>query len=149
MKRGKRNLALILGSAVIALLVTIVISWQVYAGASDLAEFLAAMSEQPDYLNLILVNGLVGVSVALFVVELRWQALRVLGTVAFALLLGYFVTFFFNLLNHRQQAFSDFRSSRNRFAIWVSKQFASTHVVCLLCQCKQLLLTLNICCCLS
>ncbi len=109
MKRGKRNLALILGSAVIALLVTIVITWQVYAGASDLAEFLAAMSEQPDYLNLILVNGLVGVSVALFVVELRWQALRVLGTVAFALLLGYFVTFFFNLDSANRFAAGEFK----------------------------------------
>ncbi|MBL8146390.1 MAG: ABC transporter permease [Anaerolineae bacterium] len=104
MTRAKRNLGLILGAAAIALITTLVITWQVFGGVTDFGEFIASVTAQQDYLNLILINLLVGVSVALFVVELRWQALRVIGTVAFALLLGYFVTFIFNL------------DSANRFA---------------------------------
>lgn len=97
MNRAKRNLGLILGAAAIAVITTLVITWQVFGGVTDFGEFVASVTAQQDYLNLILINVLVGVSVALFVVELRWQALRVIGTVAFALFLGYVVTFIFNL----------------------------------------------------
>lgn len=104
MNRAKRNLGLTVGAVIIALVTTLVITWQVFGGMTEFGAFIAAVTAQQDYLNLILINVLVGVSVALFVVELRWQALRVILTVAFALFLGYVVTFFFNL------------DSANRFA---------------------------------
>jgi len=47
--------------------------------------------------NIVLVNLLVGACILLFVVELRRQAIRVLLTVIVALLLGFLVTFIFNL----------------------------------------------------
>lgn len=47
--------------------------------------------------NILLVNALVGMSILLFVVELKAQAIRVLLTVVAALGLGFAVTFVFNL----------------------------------------------------
>lgn len=83
-------------AAVIALLVTLFISWQVFGGGS-LEAVTQAMTGVPDYQNLLFVNALVGISVALFVYQLRWNALRVALTVVFALALGYLVTALFNL----------------------------------------------------
>lgn len=97
MNRASRKLGLALGAVLITIGITLFITWAVFGAKSDFAAFTEAMMAQPDYVNLILINMLVGVSVALFVVELRWQALRVLVTVVLALMLGYFVTLFFNL----------------------------------------------------
>lgn len=47
--------------------------------------------------NILLVNMLVGMSILLFVIELKAQAIRVLLTVVAALILGFLVTFVFNL----------------------------------------------------
>lgn len=47
--------------------------------------------------NILLVNVLVGMSILLFVIELKAQAIRVLLTVVAALILGFLVTFVFNL----------------------------------------------------
>lgn len=47
--------------------------------------------------NILLVNALVGMSILLFVIELKAQAIRVLLTVVAALILGFLVTFVFNL----------------------------------------------------
>ena len=55
------------------------------------------MTSTPTWENILLVNVLVGGCILLFVVELRLQAVRVLLTVIVALLLGYLVTFIFNL----------------------------------------------------
>ena len=55
------------------------------------------MTSTPTWENILLVNVLVGGCILLFVVELRRQAIRVLLTVIVALLLGYLVTFTFNL----------------------------------------------------
>jgi simple sugar transport system permease protein len=110
MTRARRNVGLVIGAVVIALVMTVFITWQVYGGGTDLPAFFENMTAQPEYLNLILVNLLVGVSVALFVVELRWQALRVLVTVAGALVFGYFVTFFFNLDSANRFAAGEFKA---------------------------------------
>ncbi len=50
-----------------------------------------------DYLSILFVNVLIGVSAVLMVLELRIDALRVLLTVVVALIFGYLMTAFFNL----------------------------------------------------
>ena len=110
MKGGRRNLGLMLGATAIAVLVTVLVTWQVFGGTTDLGEFVAAMTGQVDYLNLILINVLVGVSVALFIVQLRWQALRVMFTVILALALGYLVTFVFQLDSANRFAAGEFNA---------------------------------------
>lgn len=67
------------------------ISYQVFGGS------IQNLLETTDYTNILIVNVLIGISVVLFVYELKWGALRVIVTVAFALLLGYLVTFIFSL----------------------------------------------------
>lgn len=110
MTDGRRNLGLMLGATLVAVLVTVLVTWQVFGGMTDLGEFVASMTAQVDYLNLILINVLVGVSVALFIVQLRWQALRVILTVLLALALGYVVTFLFNLDAARRFTAGEFKA---------------------------------------
>jgi len=66
-------------------------------GGGTWDEFAAKLTAQPDYASILFVNALVGVSVLLFIVQLKWNALRVVVTVIAALILGYLVTFAFNL----------------------------------------------------
>jgi simple sugar transport system permease protein len=95
--------------AVVAGLVVAFITYEVFGGSPD--AFSKNLTATPDYLNLILVNGLVGVSVALFIWQLRWNALRVILTVAIALVLGYFVTGLFNLDAGNQGGKGEFRAT--------------------------------------
>lgn len=95
-RRANSRLALALLALLVAVGVTYAISYRVFGGGS-FDEFVAAMTAVPDYQNVLLVNALVGISVALFIIELRWNALRVIVTVAFALALGYLMTAIFNL----------------------------------------------------
>ncbi len=78
-------LALLVGAAVV-----FGVSGQVFGGSVE------GMLNTPSYLNILIVNVLVGVSVTLFVIELKWDAIRVTLTVIFALFLGYLVTMWFN-----------------------------------------------------
>ena len=55
------------------------------------------MTSAATWQNILLVNVLVGMSILLFVIELKAQAIRVLLTVVAALILGFLVTFVFNL----------------------------------------------------
>ena len=55
------------------------------------------MTNTASWQNILLVNILVGACILLFVVELRRGAIRVMLTVIVALLLGFLVTFVFNL----------------------------------------------------
>ncbi|MBX3082911.1 MAG: ABC transporter permease [Anaerolineae bacterium] len=83
-------LAILLG-ALVSLFITI----QVFGGSLDgLGE---SINTTPGAPGILLVNVMVGVSIALFVWQLRWNALRVTLTVVFALILGYIVTSLFNL----------------------------------------------------
>ena len=59
--------------------------------------------------NILLVNVLVGACILLFVVELKRQAIRVLLTVIVALLLGFLVTFIFNLDSADRFSSGEFR----------------------------------------
>jgi len=61
------------------------------------SNWLNKISEVNDFENIIFINFLVSLSVALLFQQLRWNALRVVVTVIVALLLGYFITFLFNL----------------------------------------------------
>lgn len=110
MKSANRKLGLVLGSVLVAVVVTLVVTWSVFGRLTDWTAFVTALMAQPDYVNLILINVVVGVSVALFVVELRWQALRVVITVALALFFGFFVTLFFNLDAANRFISGDFRA---------------------------------------
>jgi len=88
---SSRQLSLIGFSLLIGLGVMFFITYKVFGGSWE------TMTDAPDYVSLIIVNALIGFCVVLFVVELRWDALRVILTVVFALLLGGLVTAVFFL----------------------------------------------------
>ena len=83
-------LAIILGA-----LVSLFVTYQVFGGGS-LDDLTNAINTTPGAPGILLVNVLVGVSIVLFIWQLRWNALRVTLTVIFALVLGYGVTATFN-----------------------------------------------------
>jgi len=93
---GARRWLFLLAVVGVAVIVTLFLTYRLFGGG-PLDEWWAAVTASADYQNIILVNILVGISVALFVQQLRWNALRVVLTVIVALLLGYVVTVFFNL----------------------------------------------------
>ncbi len=86
----RSNLLLIVGGLA-GILVTLFITNTMFDGSME------KMTGAPSWQNILLVNALVGACILLFVVELRRQAIRVLLTVIVALLLGFIVTFVFNL----------------------------------------------------
>jgi general nucleoside transport system permease protein len=92
-KRSKRTarLLLILFAALIAVAVAGFLTYEVFGGSIE------TMQGTPDYVNILLVNLMVGVCVFLFITELKLDAVRVVTTVIVALILGYLVTFSFNL----------------------------------------------------
>ncbi len=75
----------------IAVAVALFIISQVFGGSMD------EMTATPGYPSVLFINALVGLSVALFIVELKREALRVVITVMIALLFGYLMTMLFNL----------------------------------------------------
>lgn len=93
---GARRWVFLLAVVGVAVIVTLFLTYRLFGGG-PLDAWWAAVTASADYQNIILVNILVGISVALFVQQLRWNALRVVVTVIVALLLGYIVTVFFNL----------------------------------------------------
>ncbi len=72
-------------------LVTWFVTHNLFGGSAE------KMTGTATWENILLVNILVGACILLFVVELRRGAIRVLLTVVVALLLGFLVTFIFNL----------------------------------------------------
>ena len=86
----RKHLLLIIGG-VAGIIVTLFVTNTLFSGSVE------KMTSTPTWENILLVNVLVGGCILLFVVELRRQAIRVLLTVIVALLLGYLVTFIFNL----------------------------------------------------
>ena len=86
----RTHLLLILGG-ISGLAVTLFITNTMFDGS------LEKMSATPTWQNVVLVNVLIGACIFLFVVELRRGAIRVLLTVVVALILGFLVTFVFNL----------------------------------------------------
>lgn len=81
---------------VIAVGVTLFLTVRLFSGSTP-DEWYNTMLAADDYGAIVMVNALVGISVALLVHQLRWNALRVIVTVIVALILGYVMTIFFNL----------------------------------------------------
>ena len=110
----RTNLLLIVGGLA-GILVTLFITNTMFDGSME------KMTGTPTWQNILLVNVLVGACILLFVVELRRQAIRVLLTVIVALVLGFIVTFVFNLDaadrfvsgEFRAQVVSDARPAEN------------------------------------
>ena len=86
----RKHLLMIVGG-IAGILVTLFVTNNLFGGS------LEKMTGTTDWQNILLVNVLVGACILLFVVELRRGAIRVMLTVIVALLLGFLVTFIFNL----------------------------------------------------
>ena len=86
----RKHLLLLIG-----LLAGAAIVWFITATLFDSS--IDKMTAAATWQNILLVNALVGMSILLFVIELKAQAIRVLLTVVAALILGFLVTFVFNL----------------------------------------------------
>ena len=99
----RKHLLLILGGAA-GVIATLFVMNTLFDGS------LEKMTGTTDWRNILLVNALVGACIFLFVVELRRGAIRVLLTVIVALLLGFLVTFIFNLDAADRFASGEFRA---------------------------------------
>ncbi len=99
----RTNLLLIVGGLA-GILVTLFITNTMFDGSME------KMTGTPTWQNILLVNVLVGACILLFVVELRRQAIRVLLTVIVALILGFIVTFVFNLDSANRFTSGEFRA---------------------------------------
>ncbi len=94
-----KQFRLLLFGFAVGLVTVLLISFEVYgldAGMSPRTMW-DTIKASTDYQGVLFVNVLIGVSVVLLIVELRWDAVRVLLTVAVALVFGYLMTAFFNL----------------------------------------------------
>ena len=99
----KRQPLLLIGLAAGAV-VTLFVTNTLFGGSAE------KMTNTPTWENILLVNILVGICILLFVVELKRQAIRVLLTVIVALLLGFLVTFIFNLDSADRFSRGEFRA---------------------------------------
>ena len=86
----RKHLLLLIG-----VLAGIAITWFITSTLFDAS--IEKMTGTATWQNILLVNVLVGMCILLFVIELKAQAIRVLLTVVVALILGFLVTFVFNL----------------------------------------------------
>ena len=98
----RKHLLLIVGGAA-GIIATLFVMNTLFDGS------LEKMTGTTDWRNILLVNALVGACIFLFVVELKRGAIRVLLTVIVALLLGFLVTFIFNLDAADRFASGEFR----------------------------------------
>ncbi len=99
----RKHLLLIIG-AIAGIVVTLFVTNTLFDGSME------KMTGTETWQNILLVNALVGGCILLFVVELKRQAIRVLLTVIVALLLGFLVTFIFNLDSADRFARGEFRA---------------------------------------
>jgi simple sugar transport system permease protein len=88
---AKQPVGLLLFALAIAVVVAYFISYQVFGGSVE--DMVATTS----YQMVLFINALIGISVALFIIELKWDAVRVVVTVVIALIFGYLMTAAFNL----------------------------------------------------
>lgn len=107
-EKKNRGLLLLIVSIVAGVLVAAFITGRLFAG-DTFEVILQNMTTTPDWQYILFVNGLVGVSVTLFIHQLGWVALRVTVTVLVALLLGYIMTGFFNLDNASRLTRGEFK----------------------------------------
>lgn len=106
-----RSGGLLVLSVLTGLLLLLAISMRVFGitASMSLDEMRGAIQAAPDYGAILLVNALIGVSMMLMIYELRWDALRVILTVAVALVFGYLMTAFFNLDAANRLSSGEFR----------------------------------------
>ncbi|MBN2305919.1 MAG: ABC transporter permease [Anaerolineae bacterium] len=95
MRLSSRQRALLGFSLLMGLLVVALISYKAYDLGSDFSW--ETVKNTTDWQSVLLVNVLIGISVTLLILELKWDALRVLLTVVVALLFGYLMTAVFSL----------------------------------------------------
>ncbi|MBN1562579.1 MAG: ABC transporter permease [Anaerolineae bacterium] len=86
---------LIAGVALAALVIGLIVYQSFELAEAD--NMWDAITGAPDWQNILFVDALIGVSVVLFILELRGDSMRILLTVGMALLFGFFMTAFFNL----------------------------------------------------
>jgi simple sugar transport system permease protein len=103
---------LIVFSAAIGLIVMILVSVRML-DIKSASTALDTIKATPNYASVLLINLLVGICITLFILELRWDALRVVLTVVLALILGYLVTAAFNWNAAKRFAQGEFRVSLN------------------------------------
>ncbi|MCA9908840.1 MAG: ABC transporter permease, partial [Anaerolineae bacterium] len=93
--KANRNISYIV-ALIIGLVIFLATSYRVFGGGA-LEEWIDKFNSTAGGGGILFVNALVGISVALFVAQLKWNALRVTITVIAALIFGYVVTSLFNL----------------------------------------------------
>jgi len=101
------RLMIALLAALIGIGITLFITYRIFGG--DLPTLIDTMTQQEDYQSILFINALVGVSVALFIIELRVAALRVTITVVVALVFGFLMTMVFNLDSSSRLVRGEFR----------------------------------------
>jgi ABC-type uncharacterized transport system permease subunit len=101
---SSRSLRLLVISFLAGLVVAAIVSYKAYSLSTgmSLGEMSDAIKATPDYLAVLMVNALIGISVMLLILELRLDTVRVLLTVIVALIFGYLMTAAFNLDAARQ-----------------------------------------------
>jgi simple sugar transport system permease protein len=105
-----RNFTLIGVALVVGFLMFAFLTIRLFGGGS-LEAVGPALAETEGAGWLLFVNGLVGVSVALFIQQLKWGALRVTLTVIGALIFGFLITMAFNLDSANRFSRGEFRAS--------------------------------------
>ena len=93
--KASRNISYVI-AIIVGLIIFLATSYRVF-GAGTLDDWVEKFNTTAGAGGILFVNALVGVSVALFVAQLKWNALRVTITVIAALIFGYVVTSLFNL----------------------------------------------------
>ncbi|MFN8527201.1 MAG: ABC transporter permease [Anaerolineae bacterium] len=88
------KMLVLLLAVLIAIGMTLFVTVRIFGG--DPATVIENMTQQTDYQAILFVNALIGLSVCLFIIELRGIALRVTFTVIVALVFGFLMTMFFN-----------------------------------------------------
>ncbi len=101
-------------AAVFAIGVTLFITYRIFGGDA-LDTVMQAINDRQteanDFTAILFINALVGISVALFIVQLRRVALRVTITVVVALIFGFIMTTIFNLDSANRFIRGEFRVS--------------------------------------
>lgn len=87
----------------VVLVVNVLMGAQLFGGSID------GMLATPSYPTILLINTLVGISIFLFALELRRDAIRVVITVVLALIFGYLLTSGFNLDSANRFKQGDFK----------------------------------------
>jgi ABC-type uncharacterized transport system permease subunit len=96
---SSRQARLLIFGIILAVIIIGLVSYKAYGLSFHMTpgQMWDAIQASPNYQSVFAVNALIGVSVLLLIVQLRWDALRVVLTVGVALVFGYLMTGFFNL----------------------------------------------------